>query len=701
MKNSQFDVPVYKSALLLIFLIGLVYSNSFDCTWHLDDYNNIVGNKHVEVERLNWDSIKNSFFAAHKTVISDRPLVFFTFALNWYWGQGNVRGYHIFNIALHTITAFFLFLTILLLFQTPKTRGWDKNSIYFAALFSASLWAVHPIQTQAVTYIVQRMASMAALFYIISIYCYLKARLTSSGSYQFLFLGLSGLAFLFGLASKENVILLPVFLLLVEIVFFQDLRQKRTQKFVFAFFFGGTILALAFGFYYFVNGKLFLIFEGYESRPFSLFQRLLTQPSVLLFYLSQILYPIADRFSIAHDFSVSTSLFAPWTTLPAILITLCLIGLALWRINKNPIFAFALLFFFGNHLIESTIIPLEMVFEHRNYLPSLFLFVPVSIGIKKAIDHYSFTQKTMFFFLIMSVCAVMVALGMSTYIRNWDWRTSKSLWTDAIEKSPNSGRPLHNLAFGHYERIGQIDRAIEAYQKALLLQYDRKEFKADTYNNLAAINYSKLQNYEKAVEYAKKAIEILPKHNKANLLLCYALGKLTRYEEALLHLDYLIAQYPGNADFLYLKGLILLQTLKYEKAWESFNACLQQSPRKLRYMRELGHSLTRMQYYSRGHWFLKLAESQKPNQKGLLLCLAENRIMAGNPDEAMVYIDRLIESVGIENIEALLIENSEDRLGLPFFYKEIVPLVSQNIMDRSEECSKVSERLLKQFVPGQ
>ncbi|MDB4304195.1 hypothetical protein N9934_05350, partial [Desulfosarcina sp.] len=446
-----------------------------------------------------------------------RPISYLSFALNWYWGQDEVKGYHVVNITIHILTAIFLFLSLLLLFETPNLNRYEPSSMYFVALLASVIWAVHPIQTQAVTYVVQRMASMAAFFYITGIFYYLKARLTTSTASRVIFFGLCGLSFLLGIGSKSNAITLPVFLLLAEFVFFRNLTRKSTQKKAIAFLFGGALAVATAGFF-FMDGN-FLIFGGYNNRPFTLSQRLLTQPGIVLFYLSQIFYPIADRFSIVHDVTYSASLFTPWTTLPSITIILLLLCFAMWRIKKNPVLSFAVLFFFGNHVIESTILPLEMVFEHRNYLSTLFLFVPIAIGIKKILDYYRPNQKPMFYFIAVSLCCLIVGLGISTHLRNWDWRSDKALWEDAMEKAPESARPLLGLAWGYYEAVDRNDIAIDLYQKALNLKDDQIFFKAGIYKNLATIYYSDLKEYEKAVEYAKKSIEISPWYYDANLLL--------------------------------------------------------------------------------------------------------------------------------------------------------------------------------------
>jgi hypothetical protein len=178
-------------------------------------------------------------------------------------------------------------------------------------------------------------------------------------------------------------------------------------------------------------GNSFSFIDGFQGRPFSLYERLLSEPRIVLFYLSLIFYPLPGRLSIEHDITLSTSLFNPWTTLPAILFHLILIGFGLSQIKKRPLLALAILFFYLNHVIESTIIPLELIFEHRNYLPSLFLFLPVAAGFKKLLDIYQEKNRVFRSVLLYSSVLIIIIIGAGTYIRNMAWATEKALWEDA------------------------------------------------------------------------------------------------------------------------------------------------------------------------------------------------------------------------------------------------------------------------------
>ena len=230
--NSKLTSRSFYAFVLLVLLILVPYAKTFKASWHLDDYPNIIENQRVHLKELNAGSLFNSFFIKKgDTEKLSRPIPRLTFALNWYFSGTNITGYHILNIAIHIITAFLLYLSIINLFKTPNLRGkYIKRREHFVALLTAVMWAVHPIQIQAVTYIVQRMTLLAALFYLLSIYLYIKARLADSPLNQILFIIGCVLSFILAIGSKENTVILPLALLLVEMVFFIDLSSSRERK---------------------------------------------------------------------------------------------------------------------------------------------------------------------------------------------------------------------------------------------------------------------------------------------------------------------------------------------------------------------------------------------------------------------------------------------------------------------------------------
>jgi tetratricopeptide (TPR) repeat protein len=486
----------------LFILLIIIYGNSFNCEWHFDDFPNIVDNKYVHLETLSWKNIKKAFYGSpdgHDKVT--RPLSYLSLALNYYIGGTRVFGYHVVNFIIHAITSVFLFLFIYRTLKLPLLKDRYEKSAYSVALLSVFFWASHPVQVTAVTYIVQRMASMAAMFYIMAMVFYLKGRISANRRAQVVFFSLAGISTVLSFSSKQNAAMLPLSLFVYEIILIQGATTENIRK---GLKMGILLVLLVLIVAIIVHLDFFSFMEGYGYRPFTLTERLLTEPRVILLYITLLFYPTSSRLSFLHDIAVSRSLFVPWTTFPAIGLVLLFIVTALWASRKRPLIAFCFLFFFLNHLIEGSVFPLELVFEHRNYLPSALLFVPVALFALYVLDYFSYRRS-----IWICVFGVMVLLLASqahtTYLRNKVLKTEISLWQDVVEKAPGLSRPYINLsnalfaagrnteglsmlnkAIGskpgpnprshalpahnlgqYYLAIGEIDRALELFNEAL------------------------------------------------------------------------------------------------------------------------------------------------------------------------------------------------------------------------------------------
>ncbi len=677
---------------LLFLLILPIYSNTFNASWHFDDRPNIVNNYHLHLKDLRPKSLLQTFFTKPGNPLETgdkmyRPVACLTFALNWYFGGDDVTGYHAVNIVIHILTAFFLYLTIFNLFKSPNLEDKFKGNEHFIALLSAALWAVNPIQTQAVTYIVQRMAIMAAMFYILGINFYIKGRLADVRFKKILFYTGCLLSFLFALGSKENAILLPLSLILVEIVFFQkSAGLGKKNKIMWA-----TLASIVFMLFLF-GGMLFLMKKDplnyfnqlYLIRPFSISERLLTEPRIVLYYLTQIFYPISYRLSIEHDIILSTSLLKPWTTLPAILIIFCLVGIGLSQIRKRPLIAFGILFFFLNHIVESTILPLELVFEHRNYLPSLFLFFPVSVGIKWLIDYYREKQFSMYIIIVSFITLLIIGFGTSTYIRNMAWATEKSLWEDAMHKAPGRARSVYNVAKYSYFQAGHFDKAMEYYEKAFMLKASKPEyFKALILNGMASIYFLKNEN-EKAIKFYKRALDYFPEFATIRNNLIRAFIKGGRWDEASENVDFILEKENSSKKFLYLKGFVLLKQQKGEKALYFLQKALVLAPTDKKFLLTMGAAMDSTGNYKDGRRFLDRATRIVPDDIMVLFCLIENRLRAQDPSGVKQYMEKMFYSFSILQIKKQLQRLPRDNFAVPVSRELLAAAIGSELRERAE-----------------
>jgi len=665
--NEKNIMSQCKSGLVLLPLVILIiYGNTFNASWHFDDYHNIVDNPRLHLKLLNTDTLLQTFCASYDHGYYNsqkiyRPLTNLTFALNWLVGQDHVAGYHIVNLMIHIMTAIFLFLTISSLFKTPHLKDtYNGGNVYFIALLAAVLWGIHPIQTQAVTYIVQRAASMAALFYIMGLFFYLTGRLETHKVKSFLYFGACLLFFSLALASKQNTATFPIALLLLELTFFQDLSNKKTIKRLGIIIPVIGIVVIGFGIAVFMKGNWVTFLQGYTTRPFSLMERLLTEPRIVVMYLSQLFLPSASRLSFLHDIGLSTSLVNPLSTLPAVLFIFLLILLAFLYIRKYPLFSFAAIFFFLNHIIESSIIPLELVYEHRNYLPSLFLFLPVALLIQKGIDRYPDRPLVKYLIIIVMTWGI-TYMGIETCKRNHVFKNEKLFWEDAIHKAPALARPYHNLALYHYSREGNNQMAFHLYNVALTLKYpERNDLKANTFNNMGNI-FSNQNMFDEAIAMYREAIAIYPEYNTAKVNLMINDMYVNKFDEASLIADELLKKRPGNKTYLDLKGLILLRQNQIDEAISFFKQALLKDSGFKKSFANLGTALSLKGEYRQADFFLNRALLLAPDDMAIHLRRIENSILANHEKNRNRYIKELLETFTLQQImNSIAVEETND-----------------------------------------
>ena len=677
-KSPSANISGWRAFVLLGLILFLAYSNSFDVPWHFDDYANIITNPKVHAQYPHLSTVAQPFISYLQDGHLNRPFALSSFALNWYLSKDHTFGYHAINLVIHMLSAFFLFMTLRALSSTPRLDGkYDRRQVFFISLLAAILWGVNPIQTQAVTYIVQRMASMCGMFYVLSIFFYVKARL----SWNFrlkraLLFAACGLSFLAAFLTKENAAMLPFSLLLLEAVFFWDLDCRKVRL----TFIG---IALALGIAIIIGGAV-LFYSGdpmallnYEKRLFSPLERLLTQPRIILFYLTLIFYPAPHRLSLVHDIDISTSLFHPWTTLPSIIMVLAVIALAVFWIRKRPILSFAVLFFFLNHVIESSIIPLELIFEHRNYLPSLFLFWPVAVGLRRLIDLYHQKNVVIYYGLMAFIPLLIMGIGTGTYIRNIDWSSPKYLWEDAMSKAPNSSRPCHNLAWSHYQQVGDWNTALVLYQRALQREKTNKQQEPMIWNNIAAV-YHFRGDFEKAAFFWQKSYESAPRGINPRHRLALALIKLDRLDEARSHLDSILSDYPQNIQALNLKGVILWRQNRPREALLLFRQCMQLAPGHGQFLINIGASYNSLGDYHKANLFFNEALRRTARSRIALLWQVKSKLDTGDTAACNTNLEELISTVPIDKLTVWL-----RKIFTQEIYKDevVVPRKDTSLMD--------------------
>jgi protein O-mannosyl-transferase len=511
----RFDGEASFALCALFITLLLTYSNSFQGDWHFDDFHNIVENRCVHLTGLTTGDLSRSFYGltcdTEEPRIS-RPLAYASLALNYLADGTQVFGYHLVNFVIHFAAAYFVFLLVRLTLSLPAMRERYGSVAYPVALLSSFLWATSPLHVHAVTIIVQRMASLAGLGYVMSLYFYARARTGESARCRLTLFPLSAICALAAFATKENTAVLPIALLLYDLFFIQGITKgsaKRTLQWSVI----PLVVVIGLGLLY---TDFSAVRDTYDAgvRPFSPVERLLTQGRVLFLYVSLLLYPIPSRLMFLHDIDISHGLLEPWTTAASIVgIALCLL-FAVAKAKKYPLLSFAVLFFFLNHLVEGTVIPLELIFEHRNYIPSMFFFVPVAVLMIRCLDYFSY-HRGIQYFMAAGFAMLLAFQGHTTFERNGIVRSDLHLWLDNVRKAPGLSRPHINLA-RHYYEAGMYEEAYREWKTAEDLNRDTnlQQIGLASYN-LGVYYLYQAKDIERAEKQFIKAMERFPGHPSA------------------------------------------------------------------------------------------------------------------------------------------------------------------------------------------
>ncbi|MCS3903883.1 tetratricopeptide (TPR) repeat protein [Methylohalomonas lacus] len=459
---------------LLIALTVSVYWPAMGGTFVFDDYPNIIDNQQLHMQKdslADWTRASLSGFAGPLL----RPISMFTFAVNLEMCGLYPRCFKLTNLAIHVMTGLLLFLVVTRLLKQHSSISNSNISPKSIMLISGAiglLWLLHPINVSSVAYVVQRMNLLAGLFVFSGLLSYLigrqKMELGNGGRIHIL------AAFMItipAMLSKENGALLPFFLLLVEIYFFKFRSEGKADRYLLVSLFSLSIalpVVVVLGFVI-LNPEWLL--QRYDNREFSLIERILTQPRVLSLYLGLLVFPTNQRLSLFHDnFEVSTGLLEPTSTLLALLGLFGVVILICALYKRAKLLSFGLAFFLVGHLIESTIIPLEMVFEHRNYIPAFGILLPLIYYL------YASTYGIKTINIRRSCIVILIVLfAVITLLRAAEWGNPLLLAELEAKSNPDSVR-INNLAgrtyANAYESVPDEDKsavykqAHEYYKKA-------------------------------------------------------------------------------------------------------------------------------------------------------------------------------------------------------------------------------------------
>ncbi|MDP3921136.1 MAG: tetratricopeptide repeat protein [Candidatus Omnitrophota bacterium] len=471
------------AAVALVAVGFLIYSNSFQAGIHFDTWTLFQ-----EFDRLPFDTFEQWSSLCREDRIS-RCVTYLSFALNYYFSDSGLFGFHLCNLLIHIGASLLVygFMRLVLLSALLKNELLKTNADVIS-LLAALVFLTHPLQTQAVTYLWQRFASLATFFYLASVVSYMAARLRSNR----IFYGISLITAALGLFTKEIIATLPIMIVLCEFAFFEPPKSAGKRWLLLSPFLS---LIIVLPVTVLLSGKLnfYLTPQSYLGKPAAFGATyFFTQLNVLCTYLRLFFIPVGQN--VDYDYAYSYSLFEARTFLSF----LFLAALLLWgflRFRRTRLVGFGILWYFLTMSVESSFLPIrDVIFEHRMYLPMVGLSMAVSSGA------FLFLKDRRKFIAVGLV--VVAVFSMLTYRRNIVWRDDVSLWSDVVEKSPNKGRghgALCNALAARKDYDGALPYCLNA------VRLNPKDFLG--YNTLGFI-YTGQGKYAQAKEALQEAIKI-------------------------------------------------------------------------------------------------------------------------------------------------------------------------------------------------
>jgi len=436
-------------ASLLVLALGLaVYLPGLPGDFVFDDFSNIVSNPLVTSPVHSLNGLWQSMFSAPMGGLL-RPISMLSFILNAELFGISPMGFKIVNIAIHLCCGIALCCVareILRAYSSIRGKPLSASVIDWLSLASGALWLVHPLNLTAVLYSVQRETSLSALFTALAVLAYLVGRRRQKqGKGRVLIWLITPLCTCIGMLCKENAALTPLYLLVIEFTLLRfqgaDGRASRGLHWYFVMFLLVPVLA--------VTGAMAIrpgfFFAAYGARDFTPYQRLLSESRILLDYLRWLAVPDLSQLGLFHeDILPSRGLLQPFSTLPSVAGIAVLLASAVWLRRRLPLLSFGILWFFAGHVMESTILPLELTFEHRNYLPGFGLI----LGIVGTL--YPWAAERGYGRLAKGTLAsVLAVLALSTAMRSFEWRSELSFAQYEAEHHPHSPRALTEVEWAY------------------------------------------------------------------------------------------------------------------------------------------------------------------------------------------------------------------------------------------------------------
>jgi tetratricopeptide (TPR) repeat protein len=669
--------------VLIVFLGLVVYSNTFDASFNFDDGKFIVQNPLIKdisyffdmekaEQKINELMLTEDILRYFKT----RYVAYLSFWANYQTGGMDVTGYHVVNTAVHIVNALLVYMLVRLTFMTPFLVNSDsKANSRFIALFSGLLFVAHPIQTMAVTYILQRFASLAAMFYLLSIVLYVKWRLgtvrnselrvrsKSAVAGSFLYYIAALLSCVLAMKTKELTFTLPLMIALYESLFFTTSHnsldavrtKKRGRRTLYLVPFFSTMLIISSS-YIGLNvdaGGLLAILDGATDLPEESPPRLvyfLSQFGVITTYIRLLFMPIGQ--SMYYEDMVRHSFSEPGVFLPFLFLLgvfgfggYCLVrssGFGVRR-RRQPsashhllrLTSFGIFWFFLALSVEASVLPIsDVIDEYRVYLPSAGAFMAVISGALYLTDRFGNRGRKV---AACAACVAVVVLSGATYARNTIWQSGISLWEDTVKKAPFESKGYFFLG-KECEADGLMEKAIVAYKKCIELNPDV----AGAYNNLG-IAYTAISMTDLAIDQFSRALELDPFSPRLHINLGSVYIAKGMTDKAIEHYKSVLKIQPGYMEAYNNLGEAYMTIGMTVQAIEQYETALKFDPRLAEAYFNLGKAYLATGDVEKAEDQFRTALEVRPDDAGLQSDIGSAYLEAGDADKALEHFEVALE----------------------------------------------------------
>lgn len=518
--HRPFSAQVGLVAACLVIATFATYWNSLRVPFFFDDPAAILANPTIR----DWRDLGAVLSPPRNgSGVTGRPLVNLSLALNYALGGTSVAGYHLANILFHAAAGLALFGCVRRTLLLPRWDGRFAVSSLPLAAIAAVLWLLHPLQTESVTCVIQRTEVLVGLFYLLTLYCFIR----SVDSPVWHWRGLAVASCFLGMASKEVMVTAPLLVLLYDRTFLAGsfseawrLRRSLHLGLAAAWLLLGVLVASLGG----TRGAAAGFGVGVTWWSYAL-----KQCEAIVLYLKLTLWP--NPLVVFYGVDVVTNPLAVW---PQILLLAALVGATFYALWRKPVLGFTGLWFFLILAPSSSVVPLvsQTVSEHRMYLP---LAAPLAVGL---VALFAAAGRAG---LAAAACAIL-ALGVTSARRNVDYRSELSIWTDTVAKVPGNARARVNLG-AVQKGMGNDAAALAEYQAAL----QRDPNSPEAWNNLGTVLLDAGRPAE-AITPCETALRLRPNFPLAHNNLGTALVQTGRVADGVAHLQSALSLQPDLAE---------------------------------------------------------------------------------------------------------------------------------------------------------